>query len=183
VKQKISALGQLPADATSNRIDELSDGRLICVTRQPMEGGGWVATHADVTEQQRSEAKIIHMAHHDALTDLPNRVLLRERLEHTGTRRGDHSLAVLVLDLDRFKEINDTLGHPVGDILLKAVAKRLRTCAREEAAIARLGGDEFAIVENVADPGIEATVLAERLQTALSAPFDLGDHQAVGPDP
>jgi diguanylate cyclase (GGDEF)-like protein len=181
VKHKISALGQLPADATSSRIDELSDGRLICVTRQPMEGGGWVATHADVTEQQRSEAKIIHMAHHDALTDLPNRVLLRERLEHalTGTRRGDHSLAVLVLDLDRFKEINDTLGHPVGDLLLKAVAERLRTCAREEATIARLGGDEFAIVEKVADPGIEATVLAERLQTALSAPFDLGDHQAV----
>ena len=181
VKQKISALGELPADASSSRVDELSDGRLICVTRQPMAGGGWVATHDDVTEQQRSEAKIIHMAHHDALTDLPNRVLLRERMEHvlTGTRRGDHSLAVLILDLDRFKEINDTLGHSMGDILLKAVALRLRSCVRDGTAVARLGGDEFAIVEDVADPAIEATVLAERLQTVLSEPFDLGDHQAV----
>ena len=70
------------SDAVSSRIDEFADGRLICVTRQPMAGGGWVATHLDVTEQRRSEAKITYMAQHDALTDLPNRVLLRERLEH-----------------------------------------------------------------------------------------------------
>jgi diguanylate cyclase (GGDEF)-like protein len=181
VKQKISALGELSADISSSRVDELSDGRQICVTRQPMAGGGWVATHEDVTEQQRSAAKIIHMAHHDALTDLPNRVLLRERMEHvlTGARRGDHSLAVLILDLDRFKEINDTLGHPVGDVLLKAVAERLRACVRETATIARLGGDEFAIVEVVADAANEATALAERLKTALSEPFDLSDNQVV----
>src|SRR5262249_49073478 len=74
----ISTLGALPSDAASSRIDELSDGRLVCVTRQPMPGGGWVATHLDVTEQRRSEARIIYMAQHDALTDLPNRVLLRE---------------------------------------------------------------------------------------------------------
>jgi NO-binding membrane sensor protein with MHYT domain len=78
----ISALGALPAGVTSTRIDELADGRLVCVTRQPMAGGGWVATHHDVTEQRRSEARITHMAQHDALTGLPNRVLLRERLEH-----------------------------------------------------------------------------------------------------
>ena len=135
----------------------------------------------DVTERRASEIQITHMAHHDALTDLPNRVLLRERLEQalTGTRRGDRGLAVLVLDLDRFKEVNDTLGHPVGDALLKVVAERLRACAREGTTIARLGGDEFAIVEEVADAATEATVLAERFQTALSAPFDLGDHQVV----
>ena len=85
-EQMIATLGALPADTTSSRIDELADGRLICVTRQPMAGGGWVATHLDVTEQQRSEAKIVYMAQHDALTDLPNRVLLRERLEHALAR-------------------------------------------------------------------------------------------------
>ena len=179
-EQKIAALAALPPDTTSRRIDEFADGRLICVTRQPMAGGGWVATHLDVTEQQRSEAKIAYMAQHDALTELPNRVVLRERLEQAlaGTQRG-RCLAVLMLDLDRFKEINDTLGHPVGDALLKAVAGRLRSCTREAATVARLGGDEFAIIEDVTDPGVEATSLAERIQKILSAPFALGDHQVI----
>ena len=179
-EQKIAALAALPSDTTSRRIDEFADGRLICVTRQPMAGGGWVATHLDVTEQQRSEAKIAFMAQHDALTGLPNRAVLRERLEHAlaGTQRG-RCLAVLMLDLDRFKEINDTLGHPVGDALLKVVARRLRSCTREAATVARLGGDEFAIIEDVSDPGIEATALAERIQQALTATFDLGDHQVI----
>jgi diguanylate cyclase (GGDEF)-like protein len=180
-EQRISALRALPGDATSSRIDELADGRLICVTRQPTAGGGWVATHLDVTEQRRSEAKITYMAQHDALTDLPNRVLLRERLEHAlaSMRREGRSLAVLMLDLDRFKEVNDTLGHPVGDTLLKAVAGRLRACIRETASIARLGGDEFAVVEDMADPIVEATALAERIQKTLCAPFDLGDFQVI----
>jgi diguanylate cyclase (GGDEF)-like protein len=177
---KIAALAALPANTPSRRIDEFADGRLICVTRQPMAGGGWVATHLDVTEQQRSEAKIAFMAQHDALTGLPNRAVLRERLEHAlaGTQRG-RRLAVLMLDLDRFKEINDTLGHPVGDALLKVVARRLRSCTREAATVARLGGDEFAIIEDVTDPGIEAAALAERVQEALTATFDLGDHQVI----
>ncbi len=180
-EQKIAALAALPTDTPSSRIDEFADGRLICVTRQPMAGGGWVATHLDVTEQRRSEAKIAYMAQHDALTELPNRALLRERLEHAlaGTQRTGRCLAVLMLDLDRFKEVNDTLGHPLGDALLKAVAGRLCACTRETATVARLGGDEFAIIEDVTDPGVEATALAERIQRALSAVFDLGDHQVV----
>jgi diguanylate cyclase (GGDEF)-like protein len=180
-EQKIAALAALPPDTTSSRIDEFADGRLICVTRQPMAGGGWVATHLDVTEQRRAEAKIIYMAQHDALTELPNRALLRDRLEHAlaRTQREDRRLAVLVLDLDRFKEINDTLGHPVGDALLKSVAGRLRACTRQTATVARLGGDEFAIIEDVTDPGLEATALAERIRRSLSATFDLGDHQVV----
>ncbi|MEA2928437.1 MAG: hypothetical protein QOG38_865 [Hyphomicrobiales bacterium] len=180
-EQKIAALAALPPDTPSRRIDELADGRLICVTRQPMAGGGWVATHLDVTEQQRSEARIAYMAQHDALTSLPNRVVLRERLERAlaGMQRGDRSIAVLMLDLDRFKEVNDTLGHPVGDALLKAVAGRLRSCTRETATVARLGGDEFAIIEEMADPGVEATAVAERIQRALSTVFDLGDHQVI----
>jgi len=146
-----------------------------------MPGGGWVATHLDVTEQRRTEAKITHMAQHDALTDLPNRVLLRERLDHALaiTRRGGTSLAVLMLDLDRFKEVNDTLGHPTGDALLQAVAARLLECARETTLIARLGGDEFAVIEYVENPIVEAVTLAERIRKALCEPFDLGDNRVV----
>lgn len=180
-RQVISTLGALPTDAASSRIDELADGRLICVTRQPMAGGGWVATHLDVTEQRKSEAKITHMAQHDALTGLPNRVLLGDRLEHALalTRRGGPRLAVLMLDLDRFKEVNDTLGHPAGDALLQAVAARLRECVRATTFIARLGGDEFAVIEYVVNPAAEAAVMAERIRVALCEPFDLGDHQVI----
>jgi diguanylate cyclase (GGDEF)-like protein len=179
--QLISTLGALPTNVTSSRIDELADGRLVCVTRQPMTGGGWVATHLDVTEQRRSEARITYMAQHDALTDLPNRALLREHLEHAFamTRRGGPSLAVLMLDLDRFKEVNDTLGHPAGDSLLQAVATRLRECVRETALIARLGGDEFAVIEYVTNAVIETTELAERIREALREPFDLDGHQVT----
>jgi diguanylate cyclase (GGDEF)-like protein len=161
-----SKLAALPFDAVSSRIDEFADGRLICVTRQPMAGGGWVATHLDVTEQRRSEAKIVHMAQHDALTDLPNRVLLRERMEHAiaVTRNGGVDLAVLMLDLDRFKEVNDTLGHPAGDSLLRAVAARLRECTTETALIARLGGDEFAVIDYVTSPAVEAAASPRTLE-------------------
>ncbi|MBR1176572.1 EAL domain-containing protein [Bradyrhizobium sp. KB893862 SZCCT0404] len=180
-EQFISRLAALPFDAVSSRIDEFADGRLICVTRQPMAGGGWVATHLDVTEQRRSEAKITHMAQHDALTDLPNRVLLRERMEHAiaVTRNGGLDLAVLMLDLDRFKEVNDTLGHPSGDALLRSVAERLRGCVTETALIARLGGDEFAVIDYVTNPAVEAAALAEAIRKALCEPFDLGDHRVT----
>ena len=179
--QVISTLSALPSDTASSRVDELADGRLVCVTRQPMAGGGWVATHLDVTEQRRSEARIIYMAHHDALTDLPNRLLLRKHLEHAlaTLRRGGRHLAVLMLDLDRFKEVNDTLGHPAGDTLLQAVAARLRGCIRETALIARFGGDEFAIIEEVTNPVAETTALADRIRRALCEPFDLGGHQVT----
>ncbi|RXH00839.1 EAL domain-containing protein [Bradyrhizobium vignae] len=180
-EQFISKLAALPFDAVSSRIDEFADGRLIRVTRQPMAGGGWVATHLDVTEQRRSEAKITHMAQHDALTDLPNRVLLRERMEHAiaVTRNGGLDLAVLMLDLDRFKEVNDTLGHPAGDALLRAVSTRLRECVTETALIARLGGDEFAVIDYVTNPAVEAAALAENIRKALCEPFDLGDHRVT----
>jgi diguanylate cyclase (GGDEF)-like protein len=179
VDKRLSALGALPAAAASSRIDELADGRLICVKRQPLEGGGWVATHEDVTEQRRSEAKILHMAEHDALTDLPNRVLLRAQLNKAlgNVHRDDRRLAVLMLDLDRFKEVNDTLGHPVGDALLMAVAERLRGCVRETDVVARLGGDEFAILETEVETSADAAALATRIQAAMSEPFELdGQH-------
>ncbi|WGS20852.1 MULTISPECIES: EAL domain-containing protein [unclassified Bradyrhizobium] len=179
--ERLATLNALPANEINSRIDELADGRLICVTRQPMVGGGWVATHLDVTEQRRSEAKITHMAQHDALTDLPNRVLLKERMEQalSITRHGGPSLAVLMLDLDRFKDINDTLGHPAGDALLQAVAVRLRRCVSETALIARLGGDEFAVIDYVTDPVVDAGQLAEKIRKALSEPVDLDLHRVI----
>ena len=113
----------LSAGTTMAKLVELPDGRTIAVLNHPMADGGWVATHDDITERQRAEQQIAHMARHDALTDLPNRVLFRERLAEalTGVGRGN-KLAVLYLDLDRFKGVNDTLGHPMGDELLKVVA-------------------------------------------------------------
>ena len=177
----ISALSTLPIGTPSSRIDELSDGRLVCVTRQPTAGGGWVATHLDVTERQHTEAKIAHMAQHDSLTGLPNRTLFRERLEQAlaRARRRNHKSALLMLDLDRFKEINDTFGHPVGDALLKIVAERLRECCRETSTIARLGGDEFAVIEDISDDAREATIVAERIQRSLGAPYDVGGYRLV----
>jgi hypothetical protein len=127
---------------TSYLTMKLADGRAFSIVNKQMPGGGWLATHEDITERQRAEERIAHMAGHDALTDLPNRILLRERLEYELKRvkRGE-CLAVLCLDLDHFKSVNDTLGHPIGDELLKVVADRLRGCTREPDTIARLGGD------------------------------------------
>jgi len=180
VERKVSALGQLPAQTVSSRIDELADGQLICVTRQPMEGGGWVATHDDVTEQRHSEAKIAHMALHDTLTGLANRALFNERLAHALTRanRGE-ILAVHVLDLDHFKKVNDTLGHSVGDKLLQTVGNRLQAVARDGDTIARMGGDEFAIVQVGLSQVADATALAQRVVMAITEPCDIDGHQVV----
>ena len=157
----------------------LSDGRCIAMTAQPMAGGGTVITHEDVTERRRAEAQIAHMAHHDALTGLPNRVLLRERLELALARSGEKQLAVFCLDLDRFKEVNDTLGHPVGDALLRIAAKRLKSCIREVDTVARLGGDEFAIVGIASARAEDASKLATRIIDELSHPYDLDGHQII----
>lgn len=170
-----------PVTAASHHVYEMSDGRAIAVMREPMLNGGWVATHEDITERRRVEAQIVHLAHHDVLTDLPNRALLRQRLDEEldGVRRGGRSLSMLMLDLDRFKDVNDTLGHPIGDALLKAVTERLRGCVRETDTIARLGGDEFAIVQKVMEPDSETVVLAKRIQEAISASFDIDGHHVV----
>ena len=146
-----------------------------------MADGGWVATHEDITERRRVEARLAHQAHHDVLTDLPNRALLRERLEQavTGMHEGGRRLALLMLDLDRFKEVNDTLGHPIGDALLKVVTERLRGCVRETDTIARLGGDEFAVVQRVGDPAIESAALAKRIQEVITESFDLDGHHVL----
>ena len=136
----------------------------------------------DVTERKQAEARIAHMAHHDALTNLPNRVLFRQCLNEAlkRDRRESKGIAVLSLDLDRFKEVNDTLGHPVGDALLNAVADRLRSCVRETDTVARLGGDEFAVVQSA--DGVQpsdSAALAERICAVVAAPYLLDGHQVV----
>jgi diguanylate cyclase (GGDEF)-like protein/PAS domain S-box-containing protein len=162
------------------RIFNLPDGRVFSVLNKPMEGGGWLATHEDITERQRSEERIAHMARHDALTDLPNRVLLRERLDHELKRvkRGE-CLAVLCLDLDQFKGVNDALGHPVGDELLKLVSVRLRGCTREIDTVARLGGDEFAIIMTQMQRPADAASLSKRIRESVTRPFQIDGHQIV----
>jgi diguanylate cyclase (GGDEF)-like protein len=169
-----------PATTASIRIQELSDGRSIVIARQPMADGGWVITHEDITERRRAESQIAHMAMHDALTDLPNRVMLRESLEHAISRvkRGE-IVALHYIDLDHFKAVNDTLGHLVGDELLKEVADRLRGCVREIDTVARLGGDEFAVIETALARANDAALLAARLQDAVKAPYVIDGNQVI----
>ncbi len=135
----------------------------------------------DVTTKRQAEARIAHMAHHDALTGLPNRVLFHDRLDETlmRVRRHREMLAVLYLDLDQFKNVNDGLGHPAGDKLLVAAADRLRACLRDSDMVARFGGDEFAVLQiGLAGPH-EAAILAERIVTLLSEPYDIDGQQVV----
>jgi diguanylate cyclase (GGDEF)-like protein len=157
-----------------------NDGRVFSIVNTPVSGGGWLATHEDITDRQRAQEQIAHMARHDALTDLPNRVLLRDRLDHELKRvkRGD-CLAMLCLDLDHFKSVNDTLGHPVGDELLKLVSDRLRGCVRELDTIARLGGDEFAIIMTQLQQPIDAASLARRIRESIIKPYQIDGHQIV----
>jgi len=172
--------GVASSNEAKDSIVELQDGRTIKIRHRPMPGGGWVATHEDITEQRRSEVKIEYMAHHDALTDLANRVLLNDRLEHALSRvQHGEMVAVHHLDLDQFKAVNDTFGHPCGDKLLRTVAERLRGLVAEADTIARMGGDEFVIVQaTIADPA-DATSLAQGVIDALSEPYDIDGQQAV----
>ncbi|QFU14843.1 putative bifunctional diguanylate cyclase/phosphodiesterase [Microvirga thermotolerans] len=156
-------------------------GRTIAVSHQPMSDGGWVATYEDITERRQAESQIAYMAHHDALTDLANRVLFREQMERALAQSGrsETQVAVLCLDLDRFKDVNDSLGHETGDALLKVVAHRLRSCVREEDVVARLGGDEFAVLQTSVHEPHDCAVLAMRIVEALGAPYDIDGQEIV----
>ncbi len=173
----LAAIGQGTA---FSRMTNLRDGRIIHVVSQPIEGGGWVTTHEDVTEAKCAEERISHLAHHDALTGLPNRKLFYLQLEQAlkRVRRGER-LAVLYLDVDHLKRINDTLGHSAGDKLLKAVADRLHGCIRDVDVVARLSGDEFAIIQSSLNQKSDAAVLAVRVRDSIHDPFDLDGNQVV----
>jgi diguanylate cyclase (GGDEF)-like protein len=157
---------------------QLRDGRIISVISAPLSTGGGVTIHMDVTEKRNSEKQIEFLAHHDALTGLANRVQLRDHIGKS-LARGER-LSALCLDLDHFKDINDTLGHSLGDALLCAVATRLRELVPDNGLVSRTGGDEFSIVQSGAEqPAAGSADLATRIVEALSVPFDIGDHHVV----
>ena len=162
--------------------ENLADGRIIDIWHRPMADGGWVSTYDDVTERRQAECRIAFMATHDALTGLPNRALLRERLSRLASPNGsdERLTALLLIDLDRFKEVNDTLGHAAGDKLLRLAAERLQALLGPEDLAARLGGDEFAVLHHAADVG-QTAALAQRIIDALVAPYVLdGNRVNVG---
>ena len=135
----------------------------------------------DVTEKRQAESRIAYMAQHDALTGLPNRILFHERLDEALAclRRNNEKLAILYLDLDQFKNVNDTLGHPAGDLLLMAAADRLRVCLRESDIVARFGGDEFAVLQRGLSGPEEASVLADRIVKLMCEPFEIEGQRIV----
>ena len=176
------------AEASRNEpyyaVDEFRDGRVIAITHQPIDGGGWVAIHQDITNSRRDEERVAYMAHHDLLTGLANRSNFMEKLDEAGTRlrRGHEMFTVFMLDLDRFKNVNDSLGHPAGDALLKQTADRLKTVLRETDVVARLGGDEFAIIQaGEIDQRAAAIELAKRIIGLIAAPYDIdGNAVSIG---
>jgi len=161
-------------------VNELRDGRFFAVSHEPMQDGGWVAIHQEITAQKRAESQITYMARHDGLTGLANRAVLRERMQEGLARlqRGGRAFSIFILDLDLFKAVNDSLGHPVGDELLKVVADRLSACLRETDTVARLGGDEFAILTAATgDQRQSALATAKLLLEAVAAPYDIDGHK------
>jgi diguanylate cyclase (GGDEF)-like protein len=164
-------------DQPAGRIVTLENGRIVVIHDQPMSDGGWVSTHEDVTDRQRVEASIAFTATHDALTRLANRVLFQDRLDQAIAMAEGSDFAVIYLDLDHFKPVNDSFGHPVGDGLLQAVANRLQACVREGDTVARLGGDEFAIIQLATGQAHHAEVLTARILAAFRDPFVVKGHQ------
>jgi diguanylate cyclase (GGDEF)-like protein len=144
-----------------------------------MANGGSVVLVEDITERKSAEMRISHLARYDLLTGLPNRVFLREQMEDALAVAGSKPVAVMFVDLDQFKQVNDTLGHPRGDILLRAVADRLRHLARSTDIVARFGGDEFVIVQSPTAGVEEAAALARRIVAALAETYEVDGHQVV----
>ena len=158
-------------DTALDSVVELANGRVIAIHNQPMPGRGWVGAHEDITERRQAEAQIVHLARHDALTGLANRTLFHERLDQALAFLGrGQECAVLCFDVDHFKDINDTFGHPTGDAVLQTIAARLQACVREVDTVTRLGGDEFAVLLVDVDAPTGAHDAAQRIVRALREP-------------
>ncbi len=145
------------------------------------EISNYVGVFSDISAIKHSQAELEHLAHFDPLTDLPNRVLFHDRLAHALERaeRYEHRVALMLLDLDGFKTVNDSLGHPIGDRLLQMVAERLKICVRVEDTVSRLGGDEFAIALANLEHGEDIAEVAQKILTAAQQPFDIDGHSAL----
>jgi diguanylate cyclase (GGDEF)-like protein len=177
-------LKSLVAIARAGRPDhsviELKDGRTVSIQTQPMPDGGWVATHEDITERRRAEQKIEFLARHDTLTGLANRSLLLERVRQAlADSAQGNSFAILFLDLNRFKEVNDMLGHDAGDELLRNVASRLSETVRSGDTIARIGGDEFVVLQTGISAREDAARLARRIIKSVGVPYRIGEEEVV----
>ena len=163
----------------SGETRSLADGRLIQISYDPLPDGGWITTHADITESSRASHAIAHMASHDDLTNLANRALFTTTLMQSIGQQ-EHACSVLLLDLDHFKEVNDGYGHSVGDELLRLVAARLQETVRAGDLVARLGGDEFAILHRQDDTDLgELTVLAQNLIETVRHPYDIDGRELL----
>ena len=187
----LGALLQLPAPSGAITTDGTAEADLVDATghRRPVEllsrslGGAadtdCVVAVRDLTDRKQAEERIQYLAHHDGLTGLSNRVLFRDRLTHalSVAERTGHGLALLCLDLDGFKAVNDLLGHPVGDLVLIEAANRMAVCLRDSDTVARLGGDEFAIVQSFSEQPRGAAGLADRVVRLLAEPFEVGGHR------
>ena len=164
----------------NSMVVETRDGRSIQIVNEPLADGGWVATHEDITERRLAEDQIRHLAHYDALTNLPNRALFHEKLKQELDRiTAGAQLAVLYIDIDEFKSVNDTLGHLIGDELLKSVAASLSRCVAASDFVARLGGDEFAIVQTAVKTPADVTELVRRVFDAIREPYECFGHQVT----
>ena len=177
IKNHVAALAR---GKSFSHTQYLKSGRIVLVSNQPLVGGGWVDIQEDITEKRQAEQKIDWLAHHDALTEIANRHHFRENLETWfSALQPERGFALHWIDLDHFKEVNDTHGHPVGDALLKSVAKRLRKVLRGPDLVARLGGDEFAVLQAGAVREAQATKLAKRLVHTLCEPHQVLGHKVV----
>ena len=169
----VSGERRTEADGSIVTTNELSDGRLILQRKKKLADGGWVSTHEDVTAYRRAEEKVREMATTDILTGLSNRFEFRQRLDRclAEVDRQCGKFAIFYLDLDRFKAVNDSLGHPFGDKLLQVAAERIVGVVRGADAIARLGGDEFAVIQRIADAPADPARLADRMIAAVGEPY------------